>query len=322
MLFGVNLFNNETLYDYLTDFLTNLKKLTWINDFTCIAEFDSEEFCIKAYKELQHNANANANTNDTNDTNANANTNNIDNSELHINNDWNWKLAKSYKLNDILVNDIEIRISETNDILKKCAKDEAVYYKYYDREEIKKRNENNNNRRNNFVYEERINNHRNLNDHSTYRLNSNTRFNSRNFNNSNLTKFENYSNDKFHFRHQNNYSRFPYQQNYNRFDRDRDYNFNNGHTRTKKFYNDNFDNYHHNNRRYKDFSHKINKGKLNKNEENGELSKRSSPIRERSRSNSLMKKNYNEGSIYTDNTNQNQNLNNNQNSNLNHIHDI
>lgn len=288
MLFGVNLFNNESLYDYLTDFLANLRKLTWINDFSCIAEFDSEEHCLNAYYNLQ--------------------VNNDENLEKSNVNDFDWKIAKGHKLNDVDINDIEIRISEINDVLKKCPKDEAVYYKYYDREEIKKRYENNSNK-NHINQNNNFNQYlKNSNQNSRRfenRYIENGRFNHRNFNNFNYSDFEFVRNNRYSSRNH-----------YNNRDRDIDKdeifsNRNNGPQRFSKY--ERFDtNYNKNSRNnrdeYRKFKGKLhlgpNKEILNKNDENGEISKRSTPRRERSRSISQQKFNNNH------NENNNEGLNN------------
>lgn len=91
-------------------------------------EFDSEELCLIAFAELTK-----INENSENLHNSNS----LANDEISYTN-YNWKQAKSYTVKDIIVN-IEIRVSEVGDIERKSAKTDAVFYKFYAREDIKTR---------------------------------------------------------------------------------------------------------------------------------------------------------------------------------------
>ena len=114
MLFGVNLMNTEDIENY---FNYKLKKIYWLNDFTCLVEFDNEESSLGTY---------------WNFTNSN-----YDDSKSELEN-YNWKKSKNYmKMNREL--DIEIRVAEEGDVDKKSDRKESVYYKFYNN---KKRNYN------------------------------------------------------------------------------------------------------------------------------------------------------------------------------------
>ena len=114
MLFGVNLMNTEDIENY---FNFKTKKIYWLNDFTCLAEFDNEESSLATF---------------WNFTNSN-----YDDSKSELEN-YNWKKSKNFmKMNREL--DIEIRVAEEGDVDKKSDRKESVYYKFYNN---KKRNYN------------------------------------------------------------------------------------------------------------------------------------------------------------------------------------
>ena len=114
MLFGVNLMNTEDIENY---FNFKTKKIYWLNDFTCLVEFDNEESSLGTYWHFSNS--------------------NYDDSKSELEN-YNWKKSKNYmKMNREL--DIEIRVAEEGDVDKKSDRKESVYYKFYNN---KKRNYN------------------------------------------------------------------------------------------------------------------------------------------------------------------------------------
>ena len=134
MLFGVNLMNTEDIENY---FNYKLKKIYWLNDFTCLVEFDNEESSLGTY---------------WNFTNSN-----YDDSKSELEN-YNWKKSKNYmKMNREL--DIEIRVAEEGDVNKKSDRKESVYYKFYNNNRRNYRKYKRNYRRGNYYY----NNYRNNN---------------------------------------------------------------------------------------------------------------------------------------------------------------
>ena len=134
MLFGVNLMNTEDIENY---FNYKLKKIYWLNDFTCLVEFDNEESSLETY---------------WNFTNSN-----YDDSKSELEN-YNWKKSKNYmKMNREL--DIEIRVAEEGDVNKKSDRKESVYYKFYNNNRRNYRKYKRNYRRGNYYY----NNYRNNN---------------------------------------------------------------------------------------------------------------------------------------------------------------
>ena len=134
MLFGVNLMNTEDIENY---FNYKLKKIYWLNDFTCLAEFDNEESSLATF---------------WNFTNSN-----YDDSKSELEN-YNWKKSKNYmKMNREL--DIEIRVAEEGDVNKKSDRKESVYYKFYNNNRRNYRKYKRNYRRGNYYY----NNYRNNN---------------------------------------------------------------------------------------------------------------------------------------------------------------
>ena len=134
MLFGVNLMNTEDIENY---FNYKTKKIYWLNDFTCLAEFDNEESSLATF---------------WNFTNSN-----YDDSKSELEN-YNWKKSKNYmKMNREL--DIEIRVAEEGDVNKKSDRKESVYYKFYNNNKRNYRKYKRNYRRGNYYY----NNYRNNN---------------------------------------------------------------------------------------------------------------------------------------------------------------
>ena len=134
MLFGVNLMNTEDIENY---FNYKTKKIYWLNDFTCLAEFDNEESSLGTF---------------WNFTNSN-----YDDSKSELEN-YNWKKSKNYmKMNREL--DIEIRVAEEGDVNKKSDRKESVYYKFYNNNKRNYRKYKRNYRRGNYYY----NNYRNNN---------------------------------------------------------------------------------------------------------------------------------------------------------------
>ena len=106
MLFGVNLMNTEDIENY---FNFKTKKIYWLNDFTCLAEFDNEESSLGTYWHFSNS--------------------NYDDSKSELEN-YNWKKSKNFmKMNREL--DIEIRVAEEGDVDKKSDRKESVYYKFY-----------------------------------------------------------------------------------------------------------------------------------------------------------------------------------------------
>ena len=134
MLFGVNLMNTEDIENY---FNYKLKKIYWLNDFTCLVEFDNEESSLGTYWHFTNS--------------------NYDDSKSELEN-YNWKKSKNYmKMNREL--DIEIRVAEEGDVNKKSDRKESVYYKFYNNNKRNYRKYKRNYRRGNYYY----NNYRNNN---------------------------------------------------------------------------------------------------------------------------------------------------------------
>ena len=134
MLFGVNLMNTEDIENY---FNYKLKKIYWLNDFTCLVEFDNEESSLGTYWHFSNS--------------------NYDDSKSELEN-YNWKKSKNYmKMNREL--DIEIRVAEEGDVNKKSDRKESVYYKFYNNNRRNYRKYKRNYRRGNYYY----NNYRNNN---------------------------------------------------------------------------------------------------------------------------------------------------------------
>ena len=134
MLFGVNLMNTKDIENY---FNYKLKKIYWLNDFTCLVEFDNEESSLGTYWHFSNS--------------------NYDDSKSELEN-YNWKKSKNYmKMNREL--DIEIRVAEEGDVNKKSDRKESVYYKFYNNNRRNYRKYKRNYRRGNYYY----NNYRNNN---------------------------------------------------------------------------------------------------------------------------------------------------------------
>jgi hypothetical protein len=106
MLFGVNLMNTEDIENY---FNFKTKKIYWLNDFTCLVEFDNEESSLDTFWYFSNST--------------------YDKSKSELEN-YNWKKSKNFmKMNREL--DIEIRVAEEGDVDKKSDRKESVYYKFY-----------------------------------------------------------------------------------------------------------------------------------------------------------------------------------------------
>ena len=114
MLFGVTLMKTEDIENY---FNFKTKKIYWLNDFTCLVEFDNEESSLETFWYFSNST--------------------YDKSKSELEN-YNWKKSKNFmKMNREL--DIEIRVAEEGDVDKKSDRKESVYYKFYNN---KKRNYN------------------------------------------------------------------------------------------------------------------------------------------------------------------------------------
>ena len=134
MLFGVNLMNTEDIENY---FNFKTKKIYWLNDFTCLVEFDNEESSLETFWYFSNST--------------------YDKSKSELEN-YNWKKSKNYmKMNREL--DIEIRVAEEGDVNKKSDRKESVYYKFYNNNRRNYRKYKRNYRRGNYYY----NNYRNNN---------------------------------------------------------------------------------------------------------------------------------------------------------------
>lgn len=114
MLYGVHLMNTEDIEKYLNEIEVKIKKIYWLNDFTCLVELDNEEISLNAFWKLTG-------------TQCDKEKDDFDN--------YNWKKAKTYlTMNREL--DIEIRVSVEGDLNKKSEKKESVYYKFYNKKKF------------------------------------------------------------------------------------------------------------------------------------------------------------------------------------------
>ena len=134
MLYGVHLMNTEDIEKYLNDIEVKIKKIYWLNDFTCLVELDNEEITLNAFWKLTG-------------TQCDKEKDDFDN--------YNWKKAKTYlTMNREL--DIEIRVSVEGDLDKKSEKKESVYYKFYNKKKFNakyyRQRGNKNRRYNNYNY--------------------------------------------------------------------------------------------------------------------------------------------------------------------------
>ena len=114
MIFGVELLNTEEINTNLYDFMQNIKRVRWLNDFSCLIDFDSDEACVNTYFTLTGSEK-------------------IDSNEKSL---FNWKEAPKYISGGHTLCPI-VRIAEDGDTERKSDKTEAAFYKYYCREEIK-----------------------------------------------------------------------------------------------------------------------------------------------------------------------------------------
>lgn len=109
MLFGVNLMNTEDIETYMNNIEVKIKKIFWLNDFTCLVELDNEDITLKAFEALTSSQ--------------------IDKDKSDYDN-YNWKKSKTFvKMNREL--DIEVRIAIEGDVDKKSERKDSVYYRFY-----------------------------------------------------------------------------------------------------------------------------------------------------------------------------------------------
>jgi len=121
MLFGIELMNTEDIESYFNNINKSIKKIYWLNDFTCLVEFDNELICLEAYSLLTHYE--------------------IDKNKSDIEN-FNWRKSLNYMIMNREL-DIEVRIAVEGDINKKSEKNEGVYYKFYNKKLYNKYYKNN-----------------------------------------------------------------------------------------------------------------------------------------------------------------------------------
>lgn len=115
MLFGVNLLNTNDIMNYIGGQF--VKKLYWLNDFTCIVEFDTEILAKNVYKDYTSCDVSHLNSND------------IDENTEEI----NWKASKLYENDGNFQVNIEMRFAEEGEESKKSDKKDAVFYRFYAR---------------------------------------------------------------------------------------------------------------------------------------------------------------------------------------------
>jgi len=115
--------NTEDINLYLTDYIIGIRKTKWLNDYTSIIEFDSDDLCLKAFKELT-SVEENPELNESLEKESNPFV------------EYNWKKARSYTLENREI-EIQMRIAEEGDLDRKSSTKDAIFYKYYKREEIK-----------------------------------------------------------------------------------------------------------------------------------------------------------------------------------------
>ena len=109
MLFGVNLMNTEDIETYMNNIEVKIKKIFWLNDFTCLVELDNEEITLRAFETLTGLQ--------------------IDKDKSEYDN-FNWKKSKTFiKMNREL--DIEVRIAVEGDVDKKSERKDSVFYRFY-----------------------------------------------------------------------------------------------------------------------------------------------------------------------------------------------
>lgn len=118
-LFGVNLLSSDDIEEYFNNANFKVKKIFWLNDFSCkfillnigVVEFDSEAIALETYEYFTEEK--------------------IDNSSTDLKN-FDWRKSKSFTINE-KDQEILIRVSEKNDLSKKSDKNEAVYYRFYNK---------------------------------------------------------------------------------------------------------------------------------------------------------------------------------------------
>lgn len=111
MMYGVNLMSTNDIEVYFNRYEFKIKKIFWLNDFSCIVEFDNESKALEAFWKM---------TKQEYDGNKNEKEN------------YDWKPAEK----EILFNfemDIELRIADNEDMNRKSKKNESVYYRFYNR---------------------------------------------------------------------------------------------------------------------------------------------------------------------------------------------
>jgi hypothetical protein len=129
MLFGIELMNTEDIESYFDNINKSIKKIYWLNDFTCLVEFDNELICLEAYSLLTHYE--------------------IDKNKSDIEN-FNWRKSLNYMVKNREL-EIEVRIAVEGDVNKKSDKKEGVYYKFYNKK-IYNNNYYNNRQYKNYKY--------------------------------------------------------------------------------------------------------------------------------------------------------------------------
>ena len=129
MLFGIELMNTEDIESYFDNINKSIKKIFWLNDFTCLVEFDNELICLEAYSLLTHYE--------------------IDKNKSDIEN-FNWRKSLNYMVKNREL-EIEVRIAVEGDVNKKSDKKEGVYYKFYNKK-IYNNNYYNNRQYKNYKY--------------------------------------------------------------------------------------------------------------------------------------------------------------------------
>ena len=105
----MNLLSSDDIEDYFNQINFKIKKIYWINDFSCIVEFDNEEQALECFKILTGLE--------------------IDKDAQDIHK-FDWKVSKPFIINDT-AHEIQVRVSEVKDLDKKSGKGDSVYYKVY-----------------------------------------------------------------------------------------------------------------------------------------------------------------------------------------------
>ena len=127
MFYGVNLMNTNDVEEYLSVYGYKLKKIFWLNDFTCVVQFDNDAIAKEAFWKLTESE--------------------FDSNKSEFDN-YNWKNAKTFMVMNREL-DIEVRFAQEGDNEKKATRKESVFYRFYNRKEHKS---NNNNHNRNYNY--------------------------------------------------------------------------------------------------------------------------------------------------------------------------